>query len=132
MRTCCVRVVTVVLALLLISLVSWLVLYPFANDPRNVKYVFWKVGLYRMNPDLATEIMVGDADRDRLVVGKTELQLRSRFGDLLAPANASEYLRQCYEHSPWSGKRVLFIRRSPWMVVFDGNKATNLVLIKGC
>ena len=85
-----------------------------------------------MNPDIATETMIGDAGRDKLVIGKTKEQLRNRFGYLLTPANASQYLRTCYQNSSWKDRDVLFIRQSPWMIVFDGNKATDLVLIKGC
>ena len=76
--------------------------------------------------------MIGDASRDKLVVGKTKIQLRNKFGYLVKPGDASQYLRGCYENSSWKGKEVLFIRSSPWMIVFDGDRATNLVLIKGC
>jgi hypothetical protein len=33
---------------------------------------------------------------------------------------------------PGATEDVLFIRRSPWMVVFDGERAANLILIKDC
>lgn len=106
--------------------------YPSDSDPKNIKYVLWKAGLYKINLDIAVDTMVGDAARDKMVVGKTKTQLRNRFGYLLTPADASQYLRDCYGNSYWKGRNVLFIRNSPWMVVFDGDIATNLVLVKGC
>ena len=126
------RTLTGVLALLFVVITLWVLTYPDDSDPKNIKYVCWKAGLYRMNPDAATGTMVGDGNRDRLVVGKTKAQLRDRFGLLLAPADASQYLKGCYEKSGWKNKEVLFIRQSPWMVVFDGDRAVELVLIKGC
>jgi hypothetical protein len=112
--------------------IGWILTYPSESDPKNIKYVLWKSGLYGMNLDKATGTMIGDGSSDELVVGKTRAQLRERFGYLSTPADASQYLRNCYQNSSWKGREVLFIRKSPWMVVFDGDKATDLVLIKGC
>ncbi|MGC1383321.1 MAG: hypothetical protein WA823_06065 [Candidatus Acidiferrales bacterium] len=97
-----------------------------------MRYVFWKAGLYKMSLNEATSIMVGDRYRDGLVLGKTKAQLQERFGPLVPLANASPYLRACYENSARKGKDVLFIAHSSWMVVFDGDKAVDLVLVKGC
>jgi hypothetical protein len=124
-----------VTAVLLLSLVAgalcWRLLYP-PPDPKSMEYVFWKAGLYRLNPDEALGTMIGDPQRDRLVLGKTREQLRDKFGLLLTPEEASSYLRNCYQDSSWKGKDVRFIRQSSWMVAFDNNKAIELVLIKGC
>jgi len=76
--------------------------------------------------------MIADSGRDKLVLGKTKVQLEEKFGYLLIPTEASEYLRHYYQKSSWDGRDVFFIRQSPWMVVFDHDKATTLVLIKGC
>ena len=97
-----------------------------------MEYVFWKAGLYRLNPDEALGAMVGEPQRDRLVLGKTKTQLLDEFGLLLTSEEASSYLRGCYEASSWNGKDARFIRQSPWMVVFSQDKATELVLVKGC
>ena len=106
--------------------------YPSSSDPKNLTYVLWKAGIYRLDPDIATGTMIGDGGRDRMVVGKTRQQLRDRFGYLVKPSDASPYLRSCYENSGWKNGDALFIRKSPWMVVFSGDIATNLILIKGC
>jgi hypothetical protein len=110
----------------------WGAMYPEDSDPKSIKYVLWKAGAYPMNLDSATGTMIGDAKRDKLVVGRTRRELEAKFGYLLPRADASPYLRNCYENSSWKGRDVAFIRTSPWMVVFDGGNATKLVLIKGC
>ena len=127
-----VRIVIIILAFLFIVIGTWVLAYPSDSDPKNIKYVLWKAGLYKMDLDLAAGTMIGDANRNKLVLGKTKMQLRDRFGYLLAPADASAYLRGCSQASPWKGRDVLFIRQNPWMIVFDGDRATDLVLVKGC
>ena len=90
------------------------------------------MGLYRMNLDTAEGTMIGDSSREKLVVAKTKAELRKKFGFLSISAHVSPYLRSCYEGSAWKDRDALFIRRSSWVVIFDGDKATDLVLIKGC
>ena len=126
------RKVIFTLAIAFIAVGAWLWTCPSPTDPKNIRYVLWKAGIYKMDPDTAAETMVGDAGRDRLVVGKTKVQLQNKFGSLVTPAAASPYLRGCYQGSPWKNRDVLFIRKSSWMIVFDGERATGLVLIKGC
>lgn len=76
--------------------------------------------------------MVGDPNRDKLVVGKTKAQIQKKFGSLVLPTNTSSYFMSCYQNSSWKDKDALFIDKSPWMVVFDGDRATTLVLMKAC
>jgi len=127
-----IRIPLIITAALFVFFLGWALTYPSSSDPKSIQYVFWKHGLYKMNLDLATGTMIGDANRDKLVIGKTKAQLRDKFGYLSALADASEYLRGCYQSSGWKGMDVLFIRQSPWMIVFVKGKATQLVLIKGC
>jgi len=87
-------------------------MYPARNDPKNVRYVLWKWGVYHMDLDTATHTMIGDPGRDRLVVGKTRRELERRFGALRRPKEATPYLQACYEHSPGTATR----RYSPGMV----------------
>lgn len=122
---------SLVLGVVVLFFGGWALTYP-SPDPKSIKYVLWKADLYRLNLDEAIGTMVGDRNRDKLVVGKTKAQLRDKFGSLLSPADASPYLRGCYQNSAWKDRGVLFIGQSSWMVVFDGDKATNLVLVKGC
>ncbi len=125
------RILTGVFAVVFVFVAAWALTYP-NGDPKNIKYVLWKAGIYRMNLDTAAYTMIGDSGRNKLVVGKSREQLRNKFGYLVTPANASQYLRGCYQNSDWKNKEVLFLRQSPFMVVFDGNRATDLVLVKGC
>src|SRR5712692_6396761 len=122
---------SLVLVVVVTFLGGWALTYP-SPDPKSIKYVLWKADLYRLNLDEATGTMVGDPDRGKLVVGKTKPQLRNKFGSLLSPVEASPYLRGCYQNSSWKDRDVLFIGQSSWMVVFDGDRAANLVLVKGC
>lgn len=125
------RAIAVTVAAVLVFFAGWMLVYP-SPDPKSIQYVLWKAGLCKMDLDTATGTMVGDAARNRLVIGKTQAELQAKFGYLLPLSKASEYFRTCVQGSAWDGRRVLFIRQSPWMVVFDGDKATDLVLIKGC
>lgn len=101
--------ISTIVAVFLI-LAGWASMYP-AGDPKNIRYVLWKVGLCKMDLDLAASTMVGDAARDKLIVGKTDIELRHKFGYLLPRAAASLYLKTCSE--PWKERKVLFIRNSP-------------------
>jgi len=76
--------------------------------------------------------MIGDAHSGQLVIGQTKAQLKQKFAYLRSPADASPYLNICYQGSPWKERDVLLIRNSPWMVIFEGEKATEFALIKGC
>jgi hypothetical protein len=127
-----IRTAVLTVGAVLAFLCGWCLLYSPSSDPKGIEFVLWKHGLYPMNLDRATGIMVGAPDGDKLVVGKTKAQLQEKFGYLLPLTEVSPYLRACYQSSYWNGRDVLFLRQSPWMVVFDGDKATDLVLIKGC
>lgn len=85
-----------------------------------------------MNADQSVGRMVGDPKREKRVFGKTKEPLQQRFGYWLTLAEASPCWQGCYRASDGKGRGVLFISSSPWMVVFDGNRATDLVLIQGC
>jgi hypothetical protein len=126
------RIVTISLLCVFVALGAWASLYPHKSDPKNLRYMLWKAGLFQMDLDIACGTMTGDRHRDELVVGKSKEQLRREFGYLLSPKEASPYLRHCYKESSWNDKDVLFLRTSPWMVVFDGDRAARLILIKGC
>jgi hypothetical protein len=124
---------TLLVLVLLFALfaVSWNAMYS-DGDPKNVKYLLWKEGIYKLDLDTATGTMIGDRHRDTLVVGKTKAQIEKRFGQLLTPEQASSYQRNCWQNSYWKNDKVLFISHGNWMIVFDGDKATDLLLIKGC
>ena len=120
-----------VIAGLGLVLVGWLVAYPSSSDSKNLKYQLWKMGLMKMNLDTATGTMIGDGSSKRLVLGKTKPQLQEKFGILLTPDEASPYLSGFYKQSSWNGQDVVFLRSSPWMVVFKNGVATDLILVKG-
>ena len=116
-----------------LAAIVWQATHPDATDAKNFRYMLWKNGIHAMNLDVATGTMIADPERDRLVVGKTKAELRDKFGYLLPAADASPYLRACYQNTWWPGQQeVMFIRKSEWMVVFNGDRAEKLVLMKGC
>jgi len=85
-----------------------------------------------MDVDTAMGTMIGDGGRKKLVIGKSKDQLRARFGYLSQPSDASSYMQSCYSSSSWRDyKSVLLLRRGPWMVKFEGEMATDLMLCKG-
>lgn len=120
-----------ILVLLSTTVLVWRLTYPSESDPKNIKYVLWKHGLYPMDPDRAMTAMVGDIGRDKVVLGKNKTQLQKRFGYLKAPADASPYMKSCYLESPWKGRDVLLIRDGPWMVLFSSERTVDLSLCKG-
>jgi hypothetical protein len=109
----------------------WEAMHPSPRDPKSIGYVLWKAGLYRADLAIVTGTMIGDPKRDELVVGKTKAQLRARFGELLTTEDASSYFRWSHEASSWKGRTVLFLPGGPWMIVFEGDTASQLVLLKG-
>jgi hypothetical protein len=52
------------------------VTYPSDSDPKNIKYVLWKNGLYGMNLDATTGTMIGDGRREKVVIGKSKSRCR--------------------------------------------------------
>lgn len=112
-------------------------------DPESACYVSWKAGTYpaSLAPGV-TSAMIADPKRHEVVVGKTTAQLRAKFGlDLITTEYESyrgAYLRICRAAAGTPRERrslpVLFLDSGawPWMIVFEGDTATGLVLLKGC
>jgi hypothetical protein len=123
------RILTALSAFILIVVVGWSLMYQ-SSDPKSIEYNLWKIGLYRMDPNTAAGAMIGDRNRDKLVIGKTKEQLRFKFGNLQTIDQVSQYYRDGHD-SYWKDRDVLFIGESPWMIVFNRDRATNLVLMKG-
>lgn len=119
---------------------GWFALYPQESDPKNFHYVLWKHGLSRsINLDNAVGAMTGDTEPVNIVRGMSKEQLRMRFGYVRTLDQVTPYLRECYTLPgaagelgvPASGKEVVFLRDSWWMVILDDGKAVDLVLCKG-
>ena|ERR1700688_3107637 len=90
------RVVALTLTFFVAVTIVWVLTYPSESDAKNIKYVLWKNSLYRMNIDTATGAMIGDASREKLVVGQTRAQLRERFGYLSTLAEVSTKRQNSY------------------------------------
>ena len=114
-----------------LGLAGWQFLIVGPGDPRDLRYQAWKLGVYPLRIDDALGTMIGDPHRDSVVIGKTKEQLVSRFG-FVSSTPGNDYIRYCYDNSPYRGKSVLFIRNSNWMVLMKDGVADVLVLAKGC
>jgi hypothetical protein len=119
---------------------TWTITYPDPFDPKNIHYVFWKHGLNRrMDLDSALVAMSHDTLGSKLVEGLTREELRGRFGYMRTFDEVTPYLRECYTTPGSAGdaethgnkENVVFLRNSPWMVVMQNGRATDLILCKG-
>lgn len=77
--------------------------------------------------------MIGDSNREGLVIGKSRSQLEQKFGYLTPIEKASPY-----DQSVWRSlsidtrnNEVVVLRDSTWLVVFSNGRAVQLVLVKG-
>ena len=104
-----------------------------SGDPRDIHYILWKHGLTRnMNLDTAIAAFYLDVNRDQLIKGATEDQLRARFGYVRRLEQVSPYYQECRDQSPIRReKAAVFLRDTPWMVVMDDHWGSELVLCKG-
>jgi len=98
----------------------------------GVRYWAWKHGLVQMDLDHALDEMVNDPGRDSLVLGKTEPELRAKFGFTLPVEQASSYVQYCYKNSQYTKSQVFMLRHSNWMVLMRDNKAAQLLRVSGC
>ena len=117
--------------IIVVGVAGWQFVVVGADDPRDLRYQAWKVGLYPLRIDAALNAMINDSHRDSLVVGKTSEELDRRFGSV-SPVPGNTYVKYCYENSPYRGTSVLFIRNSNWMVLMKDGVADGLLLAKGC
>jgi hypothetical protein len=123
----------IIISVPVLVLGGWLSLYPERADPKNLGYILWKHNLYSMAIPDAAAAMIGDPNRDSLVVGKSKEELNMRFGHLHSVSEAPSYLRHCYhEYGEEPGHEPRFIADSDWMIIFAGNRAIRLVNIKSC
>jgi hypothetical protein len=118
-------------AIIVAGVAGWQFVIVGADDPRDLRYQAWKLGLYPLRIDAALNMMINDPHRNTLVVGKTNEELARRFGSV-SPVPGNNYIKNCFENSPYRGSSVLFIRNSNWMVLMKDRVADGLVLAKGC
>ena len=57
------RTLILIVALSQAFVLVWTLAYPSESDPKNIKYVLWKIDLYPMNLDNAMGTMIGDPGR---------------------------------------------------------------------
>ena len=102
------------------------------TEATSMRYWAWKHGLVQMDLDRALDEMVNDPSRDSLVLGKTEPELRAKFGFTLPVEQASSYVQYCYKNSQYTKDQVFMLRHSNWMVLMQNGKAAKLLRVSGC
>lgn len=107
----------------------WEAMYPDRDDPKNLHYVLWKWHLASIDLDRAVGVMSHDRASEQMILGKNEKSLRSRFGYMLFPEAASPCYRPYAREAAANGDKVLFLRKSDYMIVFHDGVATQAVLL---
>jgi hypothetical protein len=130
------KITTAFCGAIVVFFLGWNAMYPAESDPKGVRYILWKEDILPMNLDKAADTMMGDADRDSLVIGKTKQQLQDRFGFIL-PIRKSTiglyFIRYCEPIDGWKANDDIFTIRDTWWVVhFAAGKAVDMRVAKGC
>lgn len=107
----------------------WAGLYPDKYDPKNLHYVLWKWHLASIDLDRAVSVMHHDRWSDRMILGKGEEALTRRFGYLLRPEDAASCYRDASHEFAANGDKVMFLRRSDYLIVFRDGVATRVILL---
>lgn len=121
-----------VLALLFAVFVGlWISIFAAPSDPHNLSYFLWKHGFLGLSHSKIYAGMVNDRRRETLVLGKSKEEINTRLGPLRNPLEASPYLRSYYEHGPYKGQDAAYLDDSILLIVFEGGRATDMVIVKG-
>jgi hypothetical protein len=129
------RIALAILAIaVLLSFVagSWTLTYPDAADPKNMKYVLWKHGLYHLDKSAILFPLTSDSARNGVIGGRTKDQIRDMLGPLVLPADASPYLAGCIANSNLNREDILFVGNSPVAIQFENGRAEEMWVVKGC
>jgi hypothetical protein len=124
--------ILIILSIVLSMIVGgWICAYPYANDPKSLGYLLWKLGLYNISIEDAVCAMIGDASREDIIIGKTKNEIEKRFGGLIASQTLPDYLFNQHNLLKLPSDEICLIRDSPWIILFRNGKAANLILVKG-
>jgi hypothetical protein len=116
---------------LFIVIGGWICLYPSANDPKNLGYLLWKLGICDISVENAVCAMIGDNSRETIIIGKTKTKIEKRFGRLMASEEAPIYFINYCNSLKSPSNEVYLIRNSPWIILFKNGVAVDLILFKG-
>ena len=122
------RRLAITTAVVLGILAAFVMSYP-DNHAQGPRYALWKRGVLPLDSAAVFEAMVGDRERERLVVGLTVAEVQRKFGALRTSSDATPYQRTY--HGSFEGKEVRWLGDSAWLVVFENGRATALRLMKG-
>lgn len=123
-------VITVIVLAVVIAIIAWMVVY-HPSDPKSLQYLLWKRNFGWMRPSDIYGAMIGDENRDNLVVGLSISEIESRFGRLQFPPDLNAYQKSFAERGPYKGEDIAFLQNSNWVIVLKDGRVTELVLVKG-
>jgi hypothetical protein len=130
------RIALAILAIaVLLSFVAgfWTLTYPDAADPKNMKYVLWKHGLYHLEPRFILDGLYADPERDKFVIGRSKEEIEAMFGPLIPAKESPNYIPSCFDHSAWPADQTYLVSINLWWAVaFQNNRAVDFRLVKGC
>lgn len=111
----------------LLGVWSYLEPVPSGKCPQ---YVLWKLGLIQINRRVIFSSMARDSHREQLVLGHTVAELEGRFGRLRTRAEGTSIQKS--RIAGWLlDKEIRWLDDSPWLVIFEQGRATELLHLKG-
>lgn len=75
--------------------------------------------------------MVGDRQREHLVVGLSVQELERKFGRLRVRSEATPEYQKYYSERFFPDQQILWLGESPWLVVLHNGRVEALYLMKG-
>ena len=122
-------VVLAAVALCLLVAGAWSIVHPGPHDAKCLPYVLWKWRVWRFDADAVYGSMLGDTNRDRLVLGLSVPELVSRFGRLRTRADCTDAQRYHGEHELLA-REIRWPGDSEGLVVLEDGRVTSLHLMK--
>lgn len=107
----------------------WWVCANKTGEFHEVQYLLWRNGVFRFDPTVVYYGMIGDKNREDLVVGLSVSELESKF-KLLRPVDDATSEQEYYSKQ-LEGQDVRWLGDSHWLVIFKNGRATELRLMKG-
>jgi len=126
------RIAIAGLSLAILGIIAWEAHFHGTTDPRDLQYIGWKIGIFPFDPDRALGTMILDTHRDKIVLGKTEDELKAQFVYVRAVSADDAHYKDCFKYFGHSaGGRLLTLRDTDWVVLMKNDHVAALTLAKG-
>jgi hypothetical protein len=124
------RVIAGTLAAIFLTAGAWFVTSNRENSD-GPRYVLWKSGVLPFDASVVYPAMVGDRQRERLVVGLSVQELERKFGRLRTRSESTPEYQKYYSERFFLDKQILWLGESQWLVVLRDGRVEALHLMKG-